>query len=453
MGGVGRLAQQITHVLWEQDLAQRGWLGRLGVRLARIVYGIIRKFADGQHNLRAMSLVYTTLLSLVPLLAVSFSVLKAFGVHNQLEPVLLEFLDPLGTQGQEVAGEILRFVENIRVGVLGSLGIALLFYTIISLIHKVEQSFNAIWQVAGSRNLARRFSDYLSVILIGPVLVFSAVGLTTSAMDSAVIQWLADIEPLGDVILSLKRLGPYLLVIGAFAFAYGFIPNTRVRVDAALAGGFFAGMLWYTTGKIFANFVVNSANYSAIYSGFASAVLFMIWLYVGWLIVLLGGQVTFYWQNPRFLDPRSERAFMSTRRREQLVLELMALIGRAHYYKQEALWTREALEARYNSLEPGVVTRLLDELVARQLIVASNSKPIAYLPAFDTENVSLKEVVAVVRGKPETTGYGLASVDAVVTQMDEALTQVLGERTLKDLILEDHEDILHKDKDAIAAAE
>ncbi len=436
---LGHVSQRIDQVLWEQDLEQRGWIGQLGVRLGRIVYGIVRKFTDGQLNLRAMSLVYTTLLSLVPLLAVSFSVLKAFGVHNQLEPVLMELLDPLGTQGQEVGTEILGFVENLRVGVLGSLGIAMLFYTVISLVHKVEQTFNDIWQVAASRNMARRFSDYLSVILIGPVLVFTAVGLTASAMDSAAVQWLLSINHVGGAILSLSRLGPYFLVIGAFAFVYGFIPNTRVQLSAALIGGIFAGVLWYTTGKIFANFVVNSTNYSAIYSGFASAILFMVWLYVGWLIVLVGGQVTFYWQNPRFMDPRSQRAVMDNRRREELVLELMMLIGRAHYYKQESLWTLEALEARYNSLEPGVMVRLLDELITRRLIIASNDKLPAYLPAFDTENITLQEVLVVARGAPVNIGCGLPAVDTVMDRLDATITEVLQGRTLKDLILEDHE--------------
>jgi membrane protein len=157
MQNIRELAARFRHAVFEKDLAEHSRLGRTGVYLIRLFYGIGRKFADGQLNLWATSLVYTTLLSLVPLIAVSFSVLKAFGVQNQLQPALLKFLTPLGEQAVEVSNNIVEFVNNTQVGVLGALGIALLFYTVISLLQKIEEAFNAIWQVPGTRGLARRF--------------------------------------------------------------------------------------------------------------------------------------------------------------------------------------------------------------------------------------------------------------------------------------------------------
>jgi Virulence factor BrkB len=165
-----------------------------------------------------MSLVFTTLLSIVPLLAVSFSVLKAFGVHNQLEPLLLNFLQPLGAQGRHITDQIIGFVDNIQVGVLGALGIALLFYTAISLIQKAENAFNYIWHVKGAGTLADQFSRYFSVIMIVPVLVFAALGVTASLTSTAIVRAIVAI------------------VIGAFTFVYFFIPNTRVRRGRRSAG-------------------------------------------------------------------------------------------------------------------------------------------------------------------------------------------------------------------------
>lgn len=427
---------RLMRELWEKDLSQRGELGHYAIFIGRLFYGSVRKIGDGQLTLRAMSLVYTTLLSLVPLLAVSFSVLKAFGVHNQLEPFLMDFLAPLGSQGREVAERILEFVENIQVGVLGSVGIAFLFYTVISLIQKVEEAFNEIWRVPNTRSLGRRFSEYLSVILIGPVLIFSAVGLATTVMSSAVVKGLAGIEPFGTLILWLGRLLPYVLVCGAFAFFYSFIPNTRVRLSAAVAGGIFTGILWFTTGWIFAAFVAGSTNYPAIYSGFASAIVFMIWLYAGWLIILVGAQVTFYWQNPRYISPGEESVGLDNRQRERLALAIMTLIGRAHYY-DEPLWTLDALAARLG-LRPDILAELLKSLEAKRLITANAATPAAYLPARDIETIGLDEVVGAVRGMygdPPKTRTGLPAVKALIEQVDEAIAHALHNKTVKGLVL------------------
>ena len=161
----------LTKDLWRVDLdILKGGRAFL-VKTLRLLAVSSRDFSEGLINLRAMSLVYTTLLSLVPLLAVSFSVLKGFGVHNQIEPLLLNFLAPLGPKGGEIAASIIGFVENLNVKVLGAVGLAVLLYTVFSLIQKIEDAFNDIWRVRRQRSLARKISDYMSVLLIGPVLI------------------------------------------------------------------------------------------------------------------------------------------------------------------------------------------------------------------------------------------------------------------------------------------
>jgi membrane protein len=167
--------QFVDEKLWVLDLSHlprwKAWF----LRTLRLLLALVRDISEGELTLRAMSLVYTTLLSLVPLLAVSFSVLKAFGVHNQIEPMLMQFLAPFGPKGREIAFKIVEFVENMKVGILGAVGLALLLYTVVGLIQKIENAFNFTWHVKQSRSLPQRFSGYLSVIIIGPVLVFSAL--------------------------------------------------------------------------------------------------------------------------------------------------------------------------------------------------------------------------------------------------------------------------------------
>ncbi|NIR25920.1 MAG: YihY/virulence factor BrkB family protein, partial [Gammaproteobacteria bacterium] len=264
-----RLKKFLLSELWRADLAEMGWLRYYGYRILRLLIVMGRDLSSGQLNLRAMSLVYTTLLSLVPLLAVSFSVLKAFGVHNQIEPLLLNLVEPLGERGIELVATILGFVENMKVGVLGSLGLALLLYTVISLIQKVERSFNYVWHAKSTRSLSRRFSDYLSVIMVGPVLVFSAIGMTASMMNSRVVQDLLAIEPFGSLVIFITKLMPFFLIILAFTFVYLFVPNTKVKVRSAFVGAVVGGALWQSTGMVFATFASTSTKYAAIYSGFA----------------------------------------------------------------------------------------------------------------------------------------------------------------------------------------
>ncbi|MDH5358891.1 MAG: YihY family inner membrane protein, partial [Gammaproteobacteria bacterium] len=241
--------------LWQDLPEQSNVIWRWLINSLRVGYIMVRELATGELNLRAMSLVFTTLLSLVPLIAVAFSVLKAFGVHNQIEPLLLGLLEPLGPKGPEITNNIIGFVQNVKVGVLGSLGVAMLFYTIIALIQKIENAFNFVWRVKRPRTLARRFTDYLSVVMIGPVLIFTALGLGATVMNADVVQSLQSIEPFGSLVLLIGKLMPYVMIILAFTFLYKFIPNTQVALSPALIGATVAGVLWVTVGTIFASFV------------------------------------------------------------------------------------------------------------------------------------------------------------------------------------------------------
>ncbi len=196
--------------LWNSDPSTLSGVQRVLNLTIRISFRVFMDLVAKKLTIQATSLVYTTLLSLVPLLAVSFSTLKAFGVHNKLDPILADFLIPLGPQGDVIRLRILEFVNNINASVLGSMGLLLLFYTVISLIQKIEESFNDIWHVKHTRRFVQKFSQYLSVIVVGPVLIFSAIGLTASIENNAFMQQLIAIEPFGTVIAVGAKLLPFI---------------------------------------------------------------------------------------------------------------------------------------------------------------------------------------------------------------------------------------------------
>ena len=399
---------------------------------------VVHDLADGQLTLRAMSLVYTTLLSLVPLLAVSFSVLKAFGVHNQVEPLLLNVLAPMGEKGAEVASRILGFVENIKVGFLGGIGLVLLFYTVMSLIQKIERAFNYVWRVNRPRTLLEGFSNYFSVLFIGPVLIFSALAVTATVMNASIVQQIAAIEPFGSALRVATKMVPYLLVIAAFTFVYIFMPNTRVRFSAALIGAVVAAMLWQSMGWAFASFVASSTKYTAIYSSFAILFFFMLWLYVAWLILLVGASVAFYLQHPEYLGTMNRDIRLSGRLQERSALLVMFLIAR-HYYEGKAAWSVEAL-ARRLGLPSAPLGEIVLALEARGLLLKTGEDTPAYVPARDLEHVRLRDVLAAVRSAGEGADLnprGLVSepaIEALVEELAGAVDDRLRERTLRDLV-------------------
>lgn len=431
----------MTERLWSIRLEQLHWWQAWPLAALRTLLVIGRDLADGQLNLRAMSLVYTTLLSMVPLLAVSFSVLKAFGVHNQIEPFMLELTEPLGPKSTEVVEYVIGFVENMKVGVLGAIGIAFLIYTAIALMQKIENALNYTWHVKKLRPLAQRFSNYLSVILVGPVLVFSALGMTASIMGTDLVMAVSQIEPFGTLIEFMTKLVPYGLVILAFTFIYVFIPNTRVHVSAALVGGVVAGVLWQTTGWVFASFVVGSAKYTAIYSAFATLIMFMLWLYLTWLILLVGASIAFYFQFPNYLTLSRSELKLSMRVRERVALHVMHLVGRSHY-EQSPRWSGARL-AETLGMPMELVEPVLDILEQEGLLVENCEEEPYYLPGRPLDTTPVADVLLAVRRAGENKSFNLHRlpeaplVDAVVDGLEDARAGALDGRTLKSLALGD----------------
>lgn len=431
-----RLKHFLLHDLWETEA-----VGPLRHRLypvLRVMLVMGQELAGGQLTLRAMSLVYTTLLSLVPLLAVSFSVLKAFGVHNQIEPLLLTYLEPLGARGEEITLHILTFVDNMKVGVLGSVGVALLLYTVISLTQKVESAFNYVWRVSRTRSLPRRFSDYLSVILVGPVLVFSALGMTATLMSSTLVRMMLEIPVLGQLVALAGKAIPFLLIIAAFTFVYMFVPNTKVRVRSALVGAVVSGVLWQASGYGFATFVAASTKYTAVYSGFAILMFFMIWLYLSWFILLFGAQISYFHQHPQQVRPEREAFRFSARLKERAGLALLYLIVDA-YYQGRPHWTQEAL-IQHLGLPGDAVVELLQPLERAGVLVETGEDNPGYVPARDPEQTRISEVLDVLRSAEEALhpvrapALAMTPVERVLAQLQQARDSALAGKTLKDLV-------------------
>ena len=432
------LQEKLTKLLWETNLQKVNKPQAFITRLFRVFYGAARDLSGGLPSLRAMSLVYTTLLSIVPLLAVSFSVLKGFGAHNQLEPALVSLLEPLGEKGLQVSAQIISFVDNMKVGVLGSVGMLFLIFTVLSLVKKIESAFNYTWRISGTRNIFQRFSNYLSVILVGPLLLFTAAGVTASFHSSAVVDKLSSIEPFGSILLSAGALVPYLLTIITFTVIYALIPNTKVRFTSALYGAIVATILWRLIGTLFTAFIVNSTNYTAIYSTFAIMIILMIWIYVSWLIVLTGASISYYYQNQDRISNKSQVFRLSCRLREKLALTVMQLIA-SNFEHNETPWTLKGLVRKTTVSEPALLL-ILTALKENNLIVTTGERNKHFLPSQSLENITIDMIMNAARNAEETDNLRPDDVTAVqqvndaILDIDNAVSEATKGKNLKDLV-------------------
>jgi len=424
--------------LWEIREDSSGKLRNILITVLRLLFKIGQEFLNGEIPLRASSLVYTTLLTFVPILAVSFSVVKALGVHNMLIPFMRNFLAPLGAKGDEITFSIIAYVDRINVGLLGMIGLGALLYTVMNTVQQVENSFNYLWQVSGKRSLLRRFRDYMSVLLAGPVLVVSALGLTTSVTSNSIAQRIISIEPFGTALFFIGELLPYILISVAFTFIYYLLPYTKVNFRSALAGGVSAGILWQAGSWIFARFIMSSTQYSAIYSGFAIVLLFMIWLYYNWVIILTGVKVSFYHQFPVLLNMRDDRIIYGEWYMQRLAIIVMYIIAYDFFHGEHRL-TLPSLIERLRTPK-GVVLHVLEALNESGLILRVDSEN-TFVPARDIETITLSEIVNSVRDKsqgaysPLNDFMSIPGIEKIMHEAENVINTTLFKKTLKELVV------------------
>ncbi|MFQ5546721.1 MAG: YihY/virulence factor BrkB family protein [Woeseia sp.] len=431
---VPELHSFFEQLVWGDHLAKRGPLGRLASVVLRYVYGLGRDIVSGQLTLRSMSLVYTTLLSVVPLIAFSFSVLKGLGMHKELEPQLYAFLAPLGPQGEEITAQVIDLVDNVKGRVLGGVSLAFFVYTAISMVQKVEESFNYVWYVSKPRSFARRFSEYIIVLLIGPVVMVIALGMIASIRSNQIVQMILSNEALGPLFVVISSFTPYVLITGVFTFLYMYVPNTKVRLKPALVGGVAGGFLWASAGAFFTTFILYASRTQLIYSGFAVAITTLIWLYLSWLILLVGSQLAFYVQQPAFLRIGRREPRLSNSMRERLALNVMYLVGKAFRDPDASTSIRDI--SRQIQIPAIALAPVANSLEGAGLLITTENEEL--LPGREMSRVTLNDILAVVRTAGETGSYRdptwTPAIEALGAEMDDALSGVAGKKSLADLL-------------------
>lgn len=411
------------------------------IETLRIIWVVSRDLYEGRLGLRAVSLVYTTLLSFVPAIAVAFAIFRMVGYHVYLERFMLEFLSPLGPQGQEITRMTMGFVERINSSVLGTVGFAFLIYTVISMIMKIEEAFNTIWRAQNTRTITRQLRDLVSFGLAGPLIALMAVGVLASVISSALAVSGVGALPVKTLTRELNRYLPYVVAILSFAALYKYVPNTKVRASSAFLGATVAGILWTITGWGFASFVVNSTSYAAIYSAFAALFFFMIWLYVGWLILLVGCSVAFYFQNRLHLSPVAGVVQLSPTQMERIGTHALLLIHRAYEEGAEPLMGEDLSSRLRAPIEAMEI--MLEALRTAGLIALTEAPANRYLPNRSANLTSVGDAIQAIRRKseeralPENLLAHDPAIERVFRQAESERRGLLDQTSIADLLLED----------------
>jgi len=356
----------------------------------------LRGYKNNNIQLRASALTFYTMMSIVPVAAMIFGISKGFGFQKKLETQIRnQFAER--EELQEVMNYIIDFansmLENINGGFIAGVGVVVLFWSIMKVLGNIENSFNAIWQIKKPRPLIRKFSDYLSMMLIAPV-IFVVSSTVTVFISNAISEDATFLQYIGPFVNFLVNLIPYFLIFMLFTLLYVIMPNTKVIFKNGLYAGIIAGTLFQITQWIYIYFQIGISRYGAIYGSFVALPLFLIWLQLSWLIVLLGAELSFAYQNIEKYEFESRAQNISIYNRRLLTfLVLHRIIKR--FKRGEKPFTATDL-----SHDLGIPIRLIRDILfnlneGKILAETTTDSPKerGYLPAIDINTLSIAFVV------------------------------------------------------------
>jgi membrane protein len=356
----------------------------------------IRRFSVDKCELRASALTFYTLLSMVPVVALAFAFAKGFGFEKILGEQLMEKLQGHEEIAERIVGFAQSMLENTKGGAIAGVGIVLLFWTIIKVLGNIEKSFNDIWGVKTPRAMGRKLTDYLSVMMICPILLIiaSSVTVLVTTQVSLMMERLSFLGVLADALILLLKVLPYGVIWLVFTFIYVFMPNTKVGMKSALWGGILAGTIYQLVQLAYISFQIGVSNYGAIYGSFAALPLFLVWLQLSWLIVFFGAEISFAHQNVATYEFEQDCLAVSHSFKRMIALMVTSLCVK-NFLKAEKPRTAADI-SRELEVPIRLVHSVLFELTEARLlseVYLDHSGDVAYQPACDIQRLTVAGVI------------------------------------------------------------
>ncbi|PID66174.1 MAG: hypothetical protein CR975_04165 [Gammaproteobacteria bacterium] len=381
--------QKLEHRIWQASTPT------VWEKVLRVLIAVLRIINRSQIKLFATSLTYGSLLAIVPLLAVLFTLLKSFGIDTFLQKILMEMLAPMGDSGKEVGQYLLQFVNNAQTGLLGGVGMLFLFYSIFTLFRKIEVALNQIWHIHQLRSSKKQLISYLGALMLTVL-----VGALVIAGNVFFYQKLVQPEGEGNaIIVSLlmwgKRLLSVILTASVLAVVYSSVINTQVRFRAAFSGGLFCALLWLPLTAGFTALIAGSHNYSLIYSSFAGMIILLLWLDILWLLFLSGGLVAYFSQYPALLRAYNSKQ-LNPAEQEYFANRLLHII--IEHFEQGKGVVKLSQLINCTGLNRQQVLNLLAPFLSNKVIVSVGESH-TYLLAMDRQKISDEFICQTIRGQ------------------------------------------------------
>jgi membrane protein len=431
----------VTHDMWRIPVDNMTRGRAFALRQLRILYLAWRGFREDNLSLRASALTFYSILSSVPVFAIVIGIAKGFSFEDTLQRQLIDQFP----EQKEALSAIFSFAQSAlaqtRKGWVAGIGVALLFWSVIKVLASIEASFNDIWKISRGRSLVRKFADYLAIVLFCPLMLIVSGSLTVflSTQLSGMLQRVQVIDAISPVLLlGLKGISLFL-VLAMFTLLYLVMPNTRVRLKAALAGGLVAGAVFQLMQIGYVHLQVGVSKYNAVYGSFAALPLFLIWLQLSWFIVLLGAELSYAVQNADTFDYTSENYRLSTRTRRLLSVLIAQTVVKSFVQNEPALSTHTL--AHRLGMPYGLVQRLCNDLVECGIfarVLPPNSPDHGYQPARDINTLTVVSVMEAVEALgtdslPAAPSNEIDKLTGSLSQFESSLAQHPSNKLLRDL--------------------
>lgn len=432
---IERARQFLLEDLWRVDLHPRSFLG-MTVRTLQVLMMVGEGFVKDQLLLRASALTYVTALSVIPLLAVAFSIVRLFDPNNDLAVVAVEYL---AAGSPEARDTLLTLVKSANIVGLGSVGAVMLFVSTVLALRHLETTLNSIWGVRKDRGFARRFSDYLALIIVVPLFTGAAMSLGATLESDPLVARLLEWPGFATVYKMGLQYAPTLFLLLGFSFTYWFFPNTRVQARSALLGGALAAVLFSTAQSAYVGMSVGAARASALYGGFAALPLLFVWLYVCWAIVLLGAEFSFAHQNRDHYRLEVSSKTLTPAEVETLALMLSVEVGRA-FRDESAVPTAEVLASGVGA-SVRAVRDVLEQLegagILNQCVLEDDEE--GYLLGRPAERIQVADLLDAIRGQrgdliEESDKPVRPAVEEMIEELDRATGRYASAHTLADIL-------------------
>lgn len=349
----------------------------------------VKEFTERRVVNKASALTYSTLLAIIPILAILFAIARGFGFSNLLEDQFRSGLEGQALTAETILSFIDSYLSHAKSGIFIGVGLIMLFYTVLLLTHNMERTFNSIWQVKKPRSLYRKMTDYFSMMFLLPLLILLSSGI--SIFMSTFLKNIEEFFLLAPIIKFLVRLTPFILTWGMFTALYIFMPNTKVKLKFAIVPGILAGSAFQAFQYLYIGSQIWVSRYNAIYGSFAAIPMFLLWAQISWCICLYGAQLCYVAQNLRNFSFSKETENISRRYHDFLCILIMSLICK-RFQTELPPYTAESLSDEHK-IPIRLTTTILYELQDLHMIyetpVENEDEEMAYLPSVDINHMNV----------------------------------------------------------------